>query len=131
MGLISAIEKLINEHGSAAIMKDRLVLIKEQAEVIEKQLIDTQKENATLKTKITDLETKLAYWTKRDEFVEGRGALFKRKPEGNYHVCVYCPKCFGPMSSLANEIPFNCGVCHSKVGFTGKELKQVLSELPK
>ena len=131
MGLLNLIEKAINEHGSAAIMRGRLGLIKKQAEAVEKQLVDSQKENATLKVKTTELESQIAYWTKKDEFVEGRGALFKRKPEGGYYVCVYCPKCFGPMSSLANEIPFNCGVCHTKVGFTGKELSKVMGELPK
>jgi hypothetical protein len=131
MELISLIEKAINERGTAAIMKERLVLIKEQAEVVDKQLVDTQKENATLKAKVTEIEGQIAYWTKRNEFVEGRGTLFKRKSEGDYHKCVYCPKCFGPMTSLLDKTPFRCGICKTGVSFTGHDLTIVMGELPK
>jgi hypothetical protein len=49
MGLLDLIEKAINEHGSATIMKERLELIREQAQAREKQLAALQEENTALR----------------------------------------------------------------------------------
>ncbi len=129
MKLIGLIEKLINEHGTAAVMGERLILIKEQAEAVENQFVHSQKENAALKTKITELESQVAYWTKKNEYVECQGALFKRKPEGGYDVCVYCPGCFGPMTSLMELTPFRCARCKISVNFTAHDLSKVMEGL--
>jgi predicted nuclease with TOPRIM domain len=74
MGLFDGIEKLITEHGSAAILKERIALVKDQYSALEKQLLDSQlrvKElesenqclefnNSKLKEKIRGLESQLS-----------------------------------------------------------------------
>lgn len=49
MGLLDAINKLVSEHGSASIMKQRLELLKDQAAVIDKKLATAEAENQRLK----------------------------------------------------------------------------------
>lgn len=80
MGLLDAIEKLINERGSATIMRERLELIREQAAALEKQVALLKQENASLQRHVAELEHQVMTKAAADEFVEGRGALFKRKP---------------------------------------------------
>ena len=130
MGLLDAIDKLITERGSAAIMRERLDLVREQAQALEKRLAEFQTENTALKKRVAELEAQVAAKTARDEFVECRGALFKRKPTGGYHNAVFCPDCRGPMMSLMDELPFNCHKCKRSVSFTGHDLQAVMKELP-
>lgn len=129
MGLIAYLEKLITERGSAAVLDKHLNYVKEQAEALEKQNAELHKENAALKKRVADLETQIAPKATSHEFVECRGALFKRKPGGGYHYAVFCPDCSGPMASLMDELPFSCHKCRRSVSFTGQELKSVMRDL--
>jgi len=74
MGLFDGIEKLITEHGSAAILKERIALVKEQYAALEKKLSESELrakglesdkerfelENFRLKEKIKELEEQLS-----------------------------------------------------------------------
>ena len=101
-----------------------------KAQALEKQVAELQQENAGLKKRVADLQAQVVSKTMLDEFVECRGALFKRKPTGGYHNAVFCPDCRGPMMSLMDELPFNCHKCKRAVGFTGHDLREVMKELP-
>jgi DNA-binding MarR family transcriptional regulator len=57
--LSEQIQKLITEHGSAAILRDHLALIKDQAALLEKKAAELMTENATLAAKIGVLQTKI------------------------------------------------------------------------
>jgi predicted nuclease with TOPRIM domain len=72
MGLLDLIEGAINEHGSAAIMRERLELIRDHAQALEKKMADLQHENTRLKKRMAELEADIAAKTKCDEFVEHR-----------------------------------------------------------
>jgi hypothetical protein len=130
MILLDAINKLITERGSAAVMDKHLAFVRDQAIALEKQVLQLQEENTTLKQRVAKLEHEAASRAAEQEFVECRGALFKRKTGGGYHYAVYCPRCRMPMMSLMDELPFNCGACRSGVNFTGHELSAVMRELP-
>lgn len=130
MGLLDLIEKAINEHGSAAIMKERLELIREQVQAREKQIANLEDENTALRRRVAQLEGQLVAKTALEEFVECRGALFKRKAGGGFHQAVFCPRCRGPMMSLMDETPFHCGPCKVSVSFAGHQLREVMRELP-
>jgi hypothetical protein len=108
MGLATMIEKLINERGSAAIMEKRLVLIKEQAEVVDRKNQELTRENAELKKENADLKVKLAAAIKAEEFVEEFGAAFKRKPDGSFHNAIYCPIHLTPAGSPDGGFPYSC-----------------------
>src|SRR5262245_7505836 len=130
MGLLDLIERAITERGSAAIMRERLDLIRDQAQALDNKVATLEQENTALKKGVGELEGQLAAKTAREEFVECRGALFKRKPMGGYHLAVYCPQCRGPMMSLIDRTPFTCGPCKVSVSFTGHQLRAVMGELP-
>jgi hypothetical protein len=68
---------------------------------------------------------------KPPEFVEHRGAIFKRKPNGGYFDDVLCRGCHNPMVSLMDEGPFRCQPCGISVNFNGHDLhRKILAELP-
>ena len=51
MSMIDYIEKLINEHGSSTILKERLELLRDQISILEKENGNLKSENAILKEK--------------------------------------------------------------------------------
>lgn len=72
--LSEQLQKLINEHGSAAILRDHLALFKDQVALLEKKNIEFTTENAALmseihglQSKIEVFETKLRQLTKDNE----------------------------------------------------------------
>ena len=67
MNPISLIEKLINEHGSSTILKERLELLKDQISALEKENGALKSENAILKDKAKHLESKLNDATKETQ----------------------------------------------------------------
>ena len=86
MGLFDGIEKLITEHGSAAIFKERISLAKDQYAAIEKKLSDSEfrikelesekqrleLDNFKLKEKITGLEEQLTETQNKSSLEEVR-----------------------------------------------------------
>ena len=132
MGLFSDLQTLITEHGSAAILRERIALLADQAKALEKQVEDLKTENAELKKNNGELQRKLSAKTLPDEFIEHRGALFKRKPDGSYHLAVYCPHCRKSTSAMVDEFPYACTDKCGWIGsFTPGELNSILKELPK
>jgi len=93
--LFSQIEKLITEHGSAAILKEHVALLRARMELMEK-------DGAVAKEKIRSLEAEnnrlsaLAKKANAAEFKSYRGLLWK--PEGSgYEPSPYCPRCKMPL----------------------------------
>ncbi len=129
MGLLDAIDRLITERGSAAVLREHLALIRTQAQALERQVGELQQETARQKRRITELEQHIADSAPSEKFVEHHGALFKRKSQGGYHQAVYCPSCQGPMSSLQRVLPYHCD-CGVSVDFTGAQLSSVMRDLP-
>lgn len=56
MTILGDIERLINEHGSAAVLRERLALAKDEHAALEKKVATFQEENATLKSENQHLE---------------------------------------------------------------------------
>ena len=78
MGFLDSIEKLINEHGSAVILRERITLAHEQFAVLEKKATDLQlkvdglkSENDSLKVDKLTLEKKVR--NLEEQLVERRG----------------------------------------------------------
>lgn len=127
---MSKILDLLADIPTNAVLRERIVFIREQAEALEKQIAQCEQENTGLKKRVAQLENALAAVAKADEFVECRGALFKRKPTGGYDLAVYCPSCRGPMISIRGITPFVCTKDSTSVNFTGNSLSAVMRELP-
>jgi hypothetical protein len=131
MGLFADIQALINEHGSATIMKERLALMADKAKVLEEQIVQLQRKVAALEEDKRNLNSKLSAASRAEEFVEHRGALFKRKPEGGYHLAVYCPICHKPTGALDSDFTYGCTERCGWVGtFTPRDLEKIMKELP-
>lgn len=128
MGLLDLIEKAINEHGSAAVQKERLVLIREQFEQLQKEHDRLEAENKELKGKIYDLTEELKKVSIPDNFFEYRGILARRDADGNIEPDAYCPDCKKPMMSLEGVLPFKCTKCEFVAGLNRQDL---LAAFPK
>jgi hypothetical protein len=59
MGLLDGLEKLINEHGSAVILKERIDLANDRYAALERKATEFEAENKNLKLEIQDLRRKL------------------------------------------------------------------------
>ena len=131
MGLFSEIQNLINEHGSSSILRERLALLGDKADAMEKENKELKKQIHQQSAKIHELEHQLVNQRMADEFVEHRGALFKRKPSGGYHHAAYCPACRIALSSIEPFAPFFCNTCEFTSHFTGHDLPSILIEVEK
>lgn len=52
MGLLDGIEKIINEHGSATILRERISLAEDKYSALERKAAELEKENKTLKSEV-------------------------------------------------------------------------------
>lgn len=129
MGFLDLVNQLISEHGSATILKERLLLLRDQLEQLEKENQRLREENQTLQENNDELNEQLESESKTEEFVKHRGVLFLRLPNGNIQDEVYCPRCHRPMNSIEDFLPFQCEPCNFMSGFRGRDLRSVISEI--
>jgi len=133
MSLFDPIEKLINEHGSAEILKTRIELAKEQFEALERKVDDTNRQIGRLESELA-----LAKFKER-EATEQLAALRKEHEEEVRIVqCVefrkgkrtslmwdaFCPKCRMPV--YADGL---YALCSGDCGWRGPELTVQLETL--
>lgn len=113
MDIFSAIDKLITEHGSASIMKERLELLRDQFALLKEQMALLEKnngilteENMTLKKENELFKTKLAKYT-----------------ESPYGICPYCQQPSVKLDHMAphHEFDFAIDVYSFKCENCGKE----------
>lgn len=129
MGFLELFDKLITEHGSSAIQKERVVLQREQFEILQHEYERLKADHQQLLIENQRLRDELKKKTIPSEFVEHRGALFRRLPNGTIQDEAYCPACKVPMSSLGRMLPFQCSECNRQVGFTGQDLQRIVAEI--
>ena len=130
--IFGEIERFITEHGSAAVLKEHVSFLRVQLDVIEKHVENLEAKNADLVRHAAELEEYKARQEAATQFVESRGAFFKRLPGGDYAKTPYCPLCHSAMYSPDVFYAFQCGnqSCKQIAGFEGHQLKEVLDELP-
>jgi len=116
MNPISLLENLINEHGSSVILRERLLLLKDELGKIEKERAELQAEVSNLIRELANLRKEMQEKAVPDEYVEHIGALFKRNPSGGYAPCAYCPKCKTALWNNDPDIfPYECSSCGYQV----------------
>lgn len=120
MGFLDSIERLINEHGSAAILKERITLLNQQhaAVVSENSILKT--ENKVLKFENNNFLEQVGNFKKQNE-------LYKHIDSSKFTMqwgclkfendqTLYCPSCFFvkqrkiPTSRVNSSSRF-CAVC--------------------
>ncbi|MES2909868.1 MAG: hypothetical protein V4718_00680 [Pseudomonadota bacterium] len=126
------IERLITEHGSATILKERIALLKDQFVLLESKVTHLEQENASLRTQNHELKEQTARQTVAEQYVEENGALFKKRPTGGYVNAVYCPSCkrsAGPFPPGPHGT-YTCDPCQWFASFTVAELPGIIASLP-
>lgn len=89
MGILDGFEKLINEHGSAAILKERIALANDQYSFLEKQKSLFESENTVLKTENQTLKFNLEQAEQKIRQLEKQvSTIHNSNPDG--YVCDYC-----------------------------------------
>jgi predicted RNase H-like nuclease (RuvC/YqgF family) len=75
MGLLAALEKLITEHGSAAILRERLAAFRDDVQRLEQRNAQLEAENAELKKERAEFTRYLEQQRTTAQFTESKGAL--------------------------------------------------------
>lgn len=113
-------EKLINEHGSSLVLKERLTILKDMYAEIEKARSDLETENGAL-------QAELEKQRQRAERLEAELETLKSGTFAKY-VCDHCGSpdlkrignrpdpTFGPLG--VKELVFRCGACNEESAFT-------------
>ena len=115
-------------------LQERIAFLKDRLEAAHQDYERLEAENTQLKAHVADLWRQLQTHLAANEFVEHRGAFFKRLPGGGYHQTVYCPLCKSPAGhSPRMSTNFLCKrtECDWFSDFAADELPQILNELPK
>jgi len=127
---LSLIEKLIVEHGSAATLKERLALLRDQVEALQANVVRLEKQNTELARHCERLQKEAARDRVDQQYVEGRGgAFFKKRAGGGYVLAVYCPSCKQPASDFPPGEEFHCDRCMWHSTFPARDLAGVIAEL--
>jgi len=131
MSLLDLFNKLIEEHGSAGILRERLLLVKEQLELLEKEKEDLKKENTELSKEIHKLRKQLEHYEIGKDFVEESGVLF-RAVRGKYSHVPYCITCRVPLERHPEltDMPLWCPRCKSRTHFLYSDINGIIQELP-
>ena len=128
--LLDALTKLLNEHGSSEILRERLALLRDQTQALEKENVELKKSVTDLEDRNRNLAAQLKAQARSEEFVERRGVLFKRNPAGGYHEAVYCPICYSTLGTIHPELPY---ACRKSCGFifdiNRAEMLRILADL--
>ena len=123
MGLLDGLEKLITEHGSASILKERIALANDKYAALEEKLsaselrvknLESEKEalrldNDKLKQQNRAFEEQLSHISTPQEYFEESGALFKKRPDGEWDYTPYCPSCKTAMVQPKRHELYVCG----------------------
>ena len=145
MGLFEGLEKLINERGSATILKERLLLVADQYAALEQALAVSEAkakdalsqkehlelENLQAKEKVQALKDRLAHFVSLSEFTEEAGALFKRHKNGEWDYTPYCPSCKTAMVAPSRHELYRCGKksCGQFASFDGLHVGDIVSRV--
>ena len=138
MGLLDGFEKLINEHGSATILKERIALANDKYAALEtgnKILLSENEalrlDNDKFREQVRTLEEKLIHLSISQNYIEESGALFKRRENGEWDYTPYCPSCKTAMVQPRRHELFVCGkkACGQRASFA--HVNDVVSRLPK
>ena len=131
MGWLSDIRSALEGLAASGIKDERMALLRDRFEQAHAAMVELQEENRRLVQENQELHRQLEEARVPEDFVEHRGVLLRRLPDGDYEPDVYCPRCKVPMFSVMDHAPFQCGRCGEIAGFTGQDLHRYLAQQKK
>jgi len=111
-----------------AVLRERIALLLEDKQRLEKQVKELQEANAGLVKDCGTLRSQLAGYQAAAEYVEHRGVLFKRQARGGYALIPYCAACHVPLGSVEG-LHMSCAKCRFIASFNFEELNSIHLEL--
>lgn len=93
-----------------AVLRERLDRAGDEEKALHDRIRALEEENAHLKKDVENLTRQVQEQSAASEYIECRGAIFKRKPGGLYEGVVYCPGCRKPAACLPTQM-VACGGC--------------------
>ena len=129
MSIFSAIDELITEHGSAKILRERLLQIREEGELLLKENVNLKQELSSAKAEIAELIAKVKAYATAEEFVPYGMALFKRKGKGTYADSVFCPRCSHILSTSTMTRCYKCIPCNHTSEIEQGKIPAAIAEL--
>ena len=73
---------------------------------------ELEKENGEMRKSVDLLRTELQRYKDLDQYIEYKGALFKKKNNGGLHEALYCPKCRHSCAPTATRRSYECKGCN-------------------
>ena len=131
MGLIDGIIGMLDGLASGRISAQQVAFLRDQIKALAEEIADLKEENAKLMGQAADLTRQLNEARTPQEFIEYRGALFRRGPDGEFEIDAYCRFCKIPMISLMGVTPFTCDGCGRGINFTGSDIRGIIAKLPR
>jgi hypothetical protein len=129
MGLTEGLLGMLDGLAGGRLSAQQIALLRDQMQALAVEREKLKEENANLISQLAELNRELERARTPDEYVEYRGALFRRRPDGQTEVDVYCRFCKIPMVSWHDQTAFTCSSCHKSVGFGGDELTGILRKI--
>lgn len=126
---LKLLEDLINEHGSSSILRERLLLVKDELGKVEKERADLQRQLAEAMEKLRYLREEVKKKSVPENFTEYRGALFKRDVSGRHAPLAHCPECKRPLVNTDPCVfPYNCTTPGCRYEVTIKEDLELIAQ---
>ena len=116
---------------SATTLRDHIALVNTQLQLLKEHVENLEQENARLVERCAELDQQLIRQQSSTEFVEKRGALFKRNAGGAYSEIPCCPVCQKSMWCFQDAFPYECSdkSCGHISDLKGGELNSVIASL--
>jgi hypothetical protein len=137
MNPLEVIEKLITEHGSAAILGQHLAFAKDQFSALERQVTEYQAKTAKLEAQLeieqmNHKETKQQFQRLQDEHSEDirvhKGIEFRRGKRTGGNWVAFCPVCHTPADTTALVMCAN-QKCKWHLIIAGNDIPKIIAEL--
>lgn len=115
---------------SNEVLRERIVFIGEQIDVLQKAHAATVEELAQAKAKCVELTNEIEAYRAKEQFVLHRTAAFRKDASGGYARAVYCPNCLKAVGADFSDSTFHCATCGWCSEFEKRDLDSVMKSLP-
>lgn len=130
MGVLSDFNDLLTGIPVNAVLRERINLFKDKLQILEEQKAHLIEELNSLRQSLAEAKKQLAAYAVTEQYLEHRGAAFKRKAGGGFHAAVYCPACHVSTAPFPPGAEYNCSRCNWHSQFVEADLGKILKELP-